>query len=760
MRSLQSFAIGILLICSFTVEGQSSGQTKMDNFISALMKKMTLDEKIGQLNLVTPGGAVTGAVVSEDVDTKIRNGQVGGLFGITGPDKIRRAQEIAVKNSRLHIPLIFGLDVIHGHRTIFPIPLGLSASWDTSLIKRSARIAANEATADGLNWVYSPMVDIARDPRWGRIAEGSGEDPFLGSQIAKAMVEGYQGDDLSKDSTVMACVKHYALYGAAEAGRDYNTVDMSRVRMYNEYLPPYKAAVDAGVGSVMTSFNTVDGIPASANRFLLTDVLRKQWGFRGLIVSDYTSISEMINHGFGDLQAVSAKSLNAGMDMDMVSEGFLSTLKKSLQEGKVSLQKIEDACRKVLEAKYKLGLFDDPYRYCNDEKAKSELMSDSNLQAAREIAERSFVLLKNENKILPLKKSGTIALIGPLADNKRNMLGTWSVSGDPEKSVTIMQGIKNVAGNEVKILYAKGANISDDTMLIERVNVFGTEIDVDSKSPDEMLNEAVETANKADVVVAVLGEAADMTGESSSMSHIGLQPDQQNLLKALVKTGKPVVLVLMNGRPMTLTWEDEHVPAILDTWFGGTEAGNAVADVLFGEYNPSGKITATFPRNVGQIPIYYNHLNTGRPYHPGDSPKFKSDYLDVLNSPLYPFGFGLSYTTFSYRNISLDNSILQSGGKITASVNVTNTGTRKGKETVQMYTRQMVGSIARPVKELKGFKQITLEPGETQKVSFTLSVNDLKFYNSDLKYVAEPGDFTLFIGTNSADVKDADFKLK
>lgn len=760
MRSLQSFAIGILLICSFTVEGQSSGQTKMDNFISALMKKMTLDEKIGQLNLVTPGGAVTGAVVSEDVDTKIRNGQVGGLFGITGPDKIRRAQEIAVKNSRLHIPLIFGLDVIHGHRTIFPIPLGLSASWDTSLIKRSARIAANEATADGLNWVYSPMVDIARDPRWGRIAEGSGEDPFLGSQIAKAMVEGYQGDDLSKDSTVMACVKHYALYGAAEAGRDYNTVDMSKVRMYNEYLPPYKAAVDAGVGSVMTSFNTVDGIPASANRFLLTDVLRKQWGFRGLIVSDYTSISEMINHGFGDLQAVSAKSLNAGMDMDMVSEGFLSTLKKSLQEGKVSLQKIEDACRKVLEAKYKLGLFDDPYRYCNDEKAKSELMSDSNLQAAREIAERSFVLLKNENKILPLKKSGTIALIGPLADNKRNMLGTWSVSGDPEKSVTIMQGIKNVAGNEVKILYAKGANISDDTMLIKRVNVFGTEIDVDSKSPDEMLNEAVETANKADVVVAVLGEAADMTGESSSMSHIGLQPDQQNLLKALVKTGKPVVLVLMNGRPMTLTWEDEHVPAILDTWFGGTEAGNAVADVLFGEYNPSGKITATFPRNVGQIPIYYNHLNTGRPYHPGDSPKFKSDYLDVLNSPLYPFGFGLSYTTFSYSNISLDNSILQSGGKITASVNVTNTGTRKGKETVQMYTRQMVGSIARPVKELKGFKQITLEPGETQKVSFTLSVNDLKFYNSDLKYVAEPGDFTLFIGTNSADVKEADFKLK
>jgi len=571
MRSLQFMAIGILLICSFTVEGQNSNETKMDNFINALMKKMTLNEKIGQLNLVTPGGAVTGSVVSKDVDTKIRNGQVGGLFGITGPDKIRRAQEIAVKNSRLHIPLIFGLDVIHGHRTIFPIPLGLSASWDTSLIKRSARIAANEATADGLNWVFSPMVDIARDPRWGRIAEGSGEDAFLGSQIAKAMVDGYQENDLSKDSTVMACVKHYALYGASEAGRDYNTVDMSKVRMYNEYLPPYKAAVDAGVGSVMSSFNTVDGIPASANRFLLTDVLRKQWGFRGLVVSDYTSISEMINHGLGDLQTVSAKSLNAGMDMDMVSEGFLTTLEESLKQGKVSLKTIDEACRKVLEAKYKLGLFDDPYRYCNEEKFKTELMSEANLKAAREIAERCFVLLKNDNNLLPLKKSGTIALIGPLADNKRNMLGTWSVSGDPQKSVTIMQGIKNVAGNDVNILYAKGANISEDTMLIKRVNVFGTEIDVDSRTPEEMINEAVETANKADVVVAVLGEAADMTGESSSMTHIGLQLSQENLLKALVKTGKPVVLVLMNGRPMTLTWEDAHVPAILDTWFGGTK---------------------------------------------------------------------------------------------------------------------------------------------------------------------------------------------
>lgn len=749
----------LCIICSFTVEAQVSN-IKMNTFIDALMKKMTTDEKIGQLNLVTPGGAVTGAVVSKDVDEKIRKGDVGGLFGITGPDKIRGIQEIAVKNSRLHIPLIFGLDVIHGHRTIFPIPLGLSASWDTSLIKKSARIAANESTADGLSWVYSPMVDIARDPRWGRIAEGSGEDPFLGSQIAKAMVEGYQGNDLSKDNTVMACVKHFALYGAAEAGRDYNTVDMSKVKMYNEYLPPYKAAVDAGVGSVMSSFNTINGIPASADKWLMTDLLRKQWGFKGLVVTDYTAINEMVNHGIGNLQTVSAKALNAGIGMDMVGEGFLTTLKKSLQQGKVPQKEIDDACTRVLEAKYKLGLFEDPYRYCNDEKAKTELMSEANLQAAREIAAHCFVLLKNENNVLPLKKSGTIALIGPLANNKRNMLGTWSVSGDPEKSIPIMQGMKNVAGNTINILYAKGANISDDTAFIKRVNVFGTEIDVDQRSPEEMIDEAVATANKSDVVVAVLGEAADMTGESSSMSKIGLQQSQENLLKALVNTGKPVVLVLMNGRPMTLTWEDEHVTAILDTWFGGTEAGNAVADVLFGNYNPSGKITASFPRNVGQIPVYYNHLNTGRPYHPGDSPKFKSDYLDVANTPLYPFGYGLSYTTFSYSDIMLSSKILKAGGKITASVNVTNTGTRKGKETVQLYTRQMVGSIARPVKELKGFQQILLEPGETKKVSFNISVNDLKFYNSDLKYVYEPGAFKVFIGTNSADVKEGDFTLE
>lgn len=733
---------------------------KMNAFITNLMSKMTLEEKIGQLNLVTPGGAVTGSVVSKDVDDKIRKGAVGGLFGITtGPDKIRQAQDIAVKNSRLHIPLLFGLDVIHGHKTVFPIPLGLSCSWDTTLIERSARIAATEASADGIDWAYSPMVDIARDPRWGRIAEGAGEDPYLGSLVARAMVKGYQGNDLTKNNAVMACVKHFALYGAAEAGRDYNTVDMSRLRMYQTYLAPYRAAVDAGVGSVMSSFNEIDGVPATGNKWLLTDLLRKQWGFKGFVVSDYTSVSEMINHGMGDLQQVSALSLRAGLDMDMVAEGFLNTLKKSLQEGKVTQQQIDVACRRVLEAKYKLGLFDDPYRRMNAERAAKEILSEDHRKAAREIAAHSFVLLKNNNQILPLKKSGTIAVVGPLANSQRNMLGTWSVSGDFSKSITVIDGIKNVAGGAVNVVYAKGANLSDDTSFIKRVNVFGPEVEVDKRSPEEMITEAVDAAGKSDVVVAVLGEAADMTGEASSMSDISIPESQENLLKALVKTGKPVVLVLFNGRPMTLTWEDDHVTAILDAWFGGTEAGNAIADVLFGNYNPSGKISATFPRNVGQIPIYYSHKNTGRPYDGTGFPKFKSNYLDVSNDPLYPFGFGLSYTTFSYSDISLDGKQIIPGETLHIKVTVTNSGNYDGEETVQLYIRDMVASVTQPVKELKKFQKIFLKKGESKEVTFTLGVDNLKFYNSDLKYVYESGDFKVFVGGNSRDVKEASFVL-
>lgn len=747
------------VVSTLIVTAQKPPDTKMNVFISKLMKQMTLDEKIGQLNLVTPGGAVTGSVVSKDVESKIRNGQVGGLFGITGPGKIKQAQEIAVNNSRLKIPLLFGLDIIHGHKTVLPIPLGLSCSWDMELIEKSARISAIEGTADGLNWTFSPMVDIARDPRWGRVSEGSGEDPYLGSQVAKAMVKGYQGNDLSKDNTLLACVKHFALYGAAEGGRDYNTVDMSRVRMYNEYFPPYKAAIDAGVATVMSSFNVVDGIPASGNKWLLTDLLRKQWGFKGMVVSDYTSINEMSNHGLGDLQQVSSLSLNAGMDMDMVGEGFLSTLKKSMNEGKLTQKQIEDACRRILEAKYKLGLFDDPYRYCNEERARIEILSDAHRKAGREIAAKSFVLLKNNNQLLPLKKSGTIAVVGPLADSRRNMLGAWSVAGDWQKAVTVIEGIKAVAGNESNIMYAKGANLSDDTLFAKKVNVFGEEIDRDKRSPEEMIKEAVEAAAKSDVVVAVMGEAADMTGEASSMAYIGLQESQKNLLKALAQTGKPIVLVLFNGRPMTLKWENEHIPAILDVWFGGTESGNAIADVLFGIYNPSGKLSMSFPVEVGQIPVYYNQLNTGRPYNGEAFSKFKSNYLDIPNEPLYPFGYGLSYANFSYSEIKISNALLNPGQSLTASVMVNNTGKYEGIEIVQLYIRDVVGSISRPMKELKGFQKIALKAGESKLVEFKINTNDLRFYNSNLQQVVEPGDFKLFIGGNSRDVKEINFKV-
>jgi len=742
----------LALIISGLVRAQDA---KMDAFVSNLMSRMTVDEKIGQLNLVTPGGAVTGSVVSKDVDDKIRKGMVGGLFGITGPDKVRQAQDIAVKNTRLHIPLIFGLDVIHGHRTIFPIPFGLSCSWDTVMIEKSAQIAAREASADGLAWAFSPMVDIARDPRWGRVSEGSGEDPYLGSRIAAAVVRGYQGKNLSNPETVMACVKHFALYGGSEAGREYNTVDMSRIKMYQYYLPPYKAAIDAGVGSVMSSFNEIDGIPATGNRWLLTDLLRNQWKFNGLVVSDYTSLNEMESHGMGDLPAVSALALHAGLDMDMVGEGFLTTLKKSLNEGKITQKEIDQACRRVLEAKYKLGLFSDPYSRMNAERAIKELLSGDNRKFARQMAAHSFVLLKNNDQVLPLKKTGTIALVGPLADNHRNMLGTWSVSGDPSKSVSVREGIKNVAGG-LNILYAKGANISDDTLLVKRTNTLGIEIEPESRSAEAMLQEAVETAGKADVVVAVLGEAADMTGESSSRSDITIPESQENLLKALVNTGKPVVLVLFNGRPLILKWESQHVNAILDAWFGGTEAGNAIADVLFGDYNPSGKLSMTFPVSQGQIPIYYNAKNTGRPYMNDGNSKFRSDYLDITNDPLYPFGFGLSYTTFSYGPISLSSVNISTNQPVIVKLTVTNSGNMDGEETAQLYIRDMVASVTQPVKELKKFQKIYLKKGESKEISFTLSTEDLKYVNSDLKWIYDAGDFKIFVGGNSRDVVEAD----
>jgi beta-glucosidase len=659
-----------------------------------------------------------------------------------------------VEESRLKIPLLFGMDVIHGYESMFPIPLGLSCSWDMQLIEQSARIAAVEASADGINWTFSPMVDISRDPRWGRISEGSGEDPYLGYQIAQAMVKGYQGDNLGANNTIMSCVKHYALYGAAESGRDYNTVDMSHQRMYNDYFPPYKGAIDAGCGSVMASFNEVDGVPATANKWLMTDVLRNQWGFKGLVVTDYTGINEMVNHGIGNLKTVSARALDAGIDMDMVGEGFLTTLRQSLQEGKITTRQIDQACRRILEAKYKLGLFEDPYRYCDENRAKAEVFSAVHRKAARETATQSFVLLKNQGDLLPLKKSGTVALIGPMVDNKENMTGTWSVAANFSKSISVLQGMQELVGKDVKILQARGSNLDEDSLFEERAGMFGKSLRRDSRPAATLIKEAVAVGSQADVIIAVLGESAEMTGESSCRTSIDIPKAQRDLLEALLATGKPVVLVLFTGRPLTIPWENAHVPAILNVWFPGSEAGYAITDVLFGDANPSGKLTASWPQVVGQVPIYYASKNTGRPM--GDSPwfqKFKSNYLDVSNEPLYPFGYGLSYTHFDYTDIKLSSTQLKGNQTLKASVVVKNTGKRSGQEVVQLYIRDIEGSVTRPVKELKGFRKISLAPGESKEVVFDITPEDLKFYNYELVHDWEAGSFNIMIGSNSRDLK-------
>jgi beta-glucosidase len=737
----------------------NAADSEMDKFISDLMSKMTIDEKIGQLNLLTGGDAVTGTTVNSNIEAKIKNGQVGGFFSLTTPAKIRKAQELAVTQTRLKIPLIFGLDVIHGYKTTFPIPLGISASWDMDLIYRTARIAAEEASADGVNWTFSPMVDISRDPRWGRVSEGNGEDPYLAAEIARAMVKGYQGDDLKAINTLMACVKHFALYGASEAGRDYNTVDMSRHRMFNEYMLPYKAAVEAGAGSVMMSFNEVEGIPATANKWLMTDILRNDWKFDGLVVSDYTGVSEMVDHGLGDLATVSAKALTAGVDMDMVSEGFLTTLKNSVNNGTVLENDINRACRLILEAKYKLGLFDDPYKYCDEERAKEKIFTPENRKVAREVATKSFVLLKNDKQILPLKKQGTIALVGPLANSKENMPGTWSVSTDLSKAISVKQGLEDVVGKQVKILHAMGTNLLEDPEYQARATMFGREITRDTRTQAQMIKEAIDIAKKSDVVVAALGESSEMSGESSSRTDIKVPANQQELLVALLKTGKPVVLVLFTGRPLDLTWEHNNVPAILNVWFGGSETGHAIADVLFGDVNPSGKLSATFPQNVGQVPLFYNHKNTGRPLEGKWFQKFRTNYLDVTNEPLYPFGYGLSYTNFDISAPVLSKSSFNAGEEIKVSVTVKNTGKYDGEEVVQLYVRDMVGSVTRPVKELKAFKKIMVKAGESKTVDFIINEETLKFYNSELNFVAEPGDFKVFVGNSSANVKEASFVL-
>ena len=765
MNKKYSLLILLALLLPLGLQAQKPPQD-MDRFLDNLLKRMTLEEKIGQLNLPVTGEITTGQAKSSDIATKIKRGEVGGLFNLKGVDKIRDVQRLAVENSRLGIPLLFGMDVIHGYETIFPIPLGLSCTWDIPAIEESARIAAVEASADGISWTFSPMVDISRDPRWGRVSEGSGEDPFLGALIARAMVRGYQGKDMSRNDEIMACIKHFALYGAAEAGRDYNTVDMSRQRMFNDYMLPYQAGVEAGAGSVMASFNEVEGVPATANKWLMTDVLRGTWGFNGFVVTDFTGISEMIEHGIGDLQTVSARAINAGVDMDMVSEGFIGTLKKSVEKGKVSVETVNTACRRILEAKYKLGLFDNPYKYCDLKRPARDIFTKEHRAAARKIAGESFVLLKNEGlsptlaPVLPLSPTGTIAVIGPLANTRSNMPGTWSVAAVLDKSPSLVEGLTEWVGNQGKILYAKGSNLIGDAAYEERATMFGRSLNRDNRTDQQLLDEALKIASQADVIVAALGESSEMSGESSSRTNLNLPDVQHTLLEALLKTGKPVVLVLFTGRPLILNWEQEHVPAILNVWFGGSEAGPAIGDVLFGAVNPGGKLTMTFPKSVGQIPLYYAHKNTGRPLKEGKwSEKFRSNYLDVDNDALYPFGYGLSYTTFRFSDITLNRSSIGMDNELVASVTVTNTGDRAGSEVVQLYIRDLVGSVTRPVKELKGFEKIYLQPNESRTVRFTIAPEMLKFYNADLKFVAEPGDFDVMIGPDSRNVKTARFTL-
>ena len=736
-------ALTVAASCVFALAATAQ-DAKMDKFVSDLMSRMTLQEKIGQLNLQVAGDITTGQAQDTQVAGLIKEGKMGGVFNLKGVEKIKALQKIAVEQSRLGIPLLVGMDVIHGYETIFPIPFALSCSWDLAAIEEAARIAAKEASADGINWVYSPMVDICVDARWGRISEGNGEDPYLGAQIAGAMIRGYQGDYSSREN-VMACMKHFALYGAVESGRDYNTVDMSRLRMYNQYFPPYKAAIEAGAGSVMSSFNIVDGVPATANKWLLDDVLRKQWQFDGFVATDYGSIGEMMPHGVGgDLKRASVLALNAGTDMDMCSMGFLGTLEQSVKDGTVSEEAINTACRRVLEAKYKLGLFADPYKYCDTKRPKKDIFTSDNRAAARRIAAETFVLLKNQDNLLPLKREGKIALIGPLADTRANMAGTWCVAYTPDKYSTLKEGFERALKGKAELLYAQGCNLMADAER-QRAAEFGKTI---NRGDDAALKaEALAVADKADVIICAMGESAEMSGECASRSDLRLPDVQRELLAELVKLGKPVVMLNFSGRPTVLTWEQDNVDAILNVWFGGSEAADAICDVVFGDVAPSGRLTMTFPRTTGQLPMYYNHLNTGRPVPEGTKEfrKYASNWLDVVNDPLYPFGYGLSYTTFSYGKPSVTGS----GRSFKATVAVTNTGSKDACEVVQLYMHDPVASIARPVKELKGFRRIMLKAGETKEVTFDITEKDLSYYDAEGRQVFEPGKFDIMLGHDS-----------
>jgi len=708
-----------------------------DQKVDSLLALMTTEEKIGQMTLFTSDWDVTGPTMRLGYKEDIKNGKVGAIFNAFGVKYLRELQQLAVENTRLNIPLLFGYDVIHGYKTIFPLPIAQACSWDLGMIEKSDRIAAIEASAEGLHWTFAPMIDIARDPRWGRICEGSGEDTYLGSLIGAARVKGFQGDDLKDNSTLVACAKHYAAYGAAQAGRDYNTVDISDRTLREIYLPPFKATVDAGVGTFMTAFNEVDGVPATGNKYLLRDILKGEWGFAGFVVTDYTSIMEMELHGIvANEKEAGELALNAGVDMDMQSAIYSDYTLKSLEEGKVTMAEIDDAVRRVLKIKYELGLFDDPYKYCDEERERTLVMHQDHLDFAHEFAAKSMVLLKNENNTLPLSKNTkNIAVIGPLADSKVDMLGSWSAAGDYAKCVTLLEGVKQKLPS-AKVLHAKGCEVLG--------------------SDKSGFAEALSVARRSDAVILAIGETRDLSGEANSRSNINIPGVQEELVAELLKLGKPVVVVLMNGRPLDLTWLNEQAPAILETWFLGTKAGDALADVIFGDYNPSGKLTVSFPRNVGQIPLFYNHKNTGRPI---TDVKWTSKYLDVPNTPLFPFGYGLSYTSFEYSGLSLSKNSITKNETFTVSVDVKNTGKFAGEEVVQLYIRDLVGSVTRPVLELKGFEKISLDPGQTKTVQFEISENDLKFLDINMDYLAEAGEFEVFVGTNSQETQSAKFSI-
>lgn len=738
-----------------------SGSTPTNDptFVDNLMSRMTLEEKIGQLNLPSGGDIQTGTVFGAELDSLILEGKIGGFFNIKGVDEISRLQHLAVERGPHGIPLLVGADVIHGYETIFPIPLALSCSWDTTAIERMAQISAMEATADGVNWNFSPMVDICRDPRWGRIAEGSGEDPYLGSMMAAAYVTGYQGENLSADSTLLACVKHFALYGAAEGGLDYRPVDMSDVTMYNYYLPPFKAAVEAGCASLMTSFNLINGTHATADGKLINGLLRTDWKFDGLVVSDYNSFPEIATMGTSEMEDAATLALEAGTDMDMVSGLYLKNLKDAVDKGLLSEKLIDKACRRVLEAKQRLGLFDNPYLYCNPDRAKTEIFNTENRQAAREIAAETFVLLKNDNHVLPLRKTDKIAVIGPLADAANNMAGCWSMHAQTDKHSSLLDAIQRAAGADGSILYARGCNIYDDETM--QSNATGLRYIPFEHDTRKLEQEALRIAEQADVIVAAMGESSDMSGESASRADISIPAPQRRLLEKLKETGKPIVLLLFTGRPLVLDRESRNLDAILNVWFGGSEAGDAIADVIFGTKIPQGKLTTSFPLHQGQIPVHYNRLPSSHPDpQAGVFNRYHSNYIDVDNEPLYPFGFGLSYTTFVYDKPTISSPLLQKNGCIDVTVNITNTGDYDGTEIVQLYIRDPVAQIARPVKELKDFARVFIRKGETATVHFSITEDKLKYYNANLKYDYEPGEFIVMIGSDSRNVQELSFRAE